>query len=198
MVRSLFSSILSKFRNLPFSSQDVGGGSVKNGERNSLARIPLRWMIRECFNANSGIIFDAHMLKHEVGLDIENIFKAPKALSPETHHLVKPGSGELKGFTLSRIPIAIFSGLTSPFRWVGVKAKHLLRPKPSDAALSFDLPQFEYEGEAREELKDALSPIYDQLPLHWYWRLMEWIPCECPPSLGRVTAHELIRRLKGS
>ncbi|KAI9455939.1 hypothetical protein BJY52DRAFT_1384548 [Lactarius psammicola] len=36
---------------------DVGGGSVPNGTRNSLARIPLRWMIRECFRANTGIQF---------------------------------------------------------------------------------------------------------------------------------------------
>ncbi|KAI9511887.1 hypothetical protein F5148DRAFT_1167136 [Russula earlei] len=36
---------------------DIGGGSVPNGTRNSLARIPLRWMIRQCFLANTGIQF---------------------------------------------------------------------------------------------------------------------------------------------
>jgi uncharacterized protein (DUF2235 family) len=158
---------------------DVGGGSVRNGERNSLARIPLRWMIRECFKVDSGIIFDAHMLKHEVGLEIDSIFKAPNSLSPEAHHLDKPGSGELKGFTMSRIPIAIFSGLSSPFRWVGGKLKHLRLRKPPKIVFSLeslDLPKFEYEGEAREELRDALSPIYDQLHMHWYWQFMEWVP----------------------
>ncbi|KAJ7863347.1 hypothetical protein B0H14DRAFT_2280318, partial [Mycena olivaceomarginata] len=46
----------------------VGGGSVRNDTRYSLARIPLWWMIRECFKADTGIIFDAQRLQ-ELGLD---------------------------------------------------------------------------------------------------------------------------------
>jgi hypothetical protein len=57
---------------------DVGGGSVSNDTKPNLARIPLRWMIRECFKTNSGIMFHSELLKH-VGLD-------PDALYPE----VKP------------------------------------------------------------------------------------------------------------
>ncbi|KAI9566395.1 hypothetical protein HD554DRAFT_2117826 [Boletus coccyginus] len=47
---------------------DVGGGSVPNGTRNSLARIPLRWMIRQCFLANTGIMFHRSMFK-QIGMD---------------------------------------------------------------------------------------------------------------------------------
>lgn len=47
---------------------DVGGGSVLDETKYSLARIPLRWMIRECFRTNTGIRFHAELLK-EVGLD---------------------------------------------------------------------------------------------------------------------------------
>ncbi|KAF7290730.1 DUF2235 domain-containing protein [Mycena indigotica] len=36
---------------------DVGGGSVANETVHNLARIPLRWMIRECFEADSGLAF---------------------------------------------------------------------------------------------------------------------------------------------
>ena len=43
---------------------------MENGERYSLARITLRWMIRECLKTKTGIIFDAHILKYEIGLDI--------------------------------------------------------------------------------------------------------------------------------
>jgi hypothetical protein len=52
---------------LPISHRqvDVGGGSVPNGTRNNLARIPLRWMIRECFRADTGIQFFCE----DVGLD---------------------------------------------------------------------------------------------------------------------------------
>ncbi|KAI0756457.1 hypothetical protein C8Q80DRAFT_1264510 [Daedaleopsis nitida] len=42
---------------------DVGGGSVKNWKQHTLARIPLRWMIRECFKMETGIQFDAELLK---------------------------------------------------------------------------------------------------------------------------------------
>jgi hypothetical protein len=155
---------------------DVGGGSVQNGTRNSLARIPLRWMIRECFKVDCGIIFDGHMLKHEVGLDIGSILQAPHPLSPESHHLDKPGSTEMKGFSLAHLPIAILSTCATPFRWAWGKAKNLRLHKPPRVAFSPDLPRFVYEGEDQEELKDALSPIYDQLDAHMSWKIMEWIP----------------------
>lgn len=47
---------------------DVGGGSVLDETKYSLARIPLRWMIRECFRTNTGIRFHAELLK-EIGID---------------------------------------------------------------------------------------------------------------------------------
>ena len=59
---------------------DVGGGSVPNGEHFALACIPLQWMIRECFNANTGIIFDSHMLKYELRMDMEEPGPTQKAL----------------------------------------------------------------------------------------------------------------------
>ncbi|KAJ6466639.1 hypothetical protein DFH09DRAFT_1267126 [Mycena vulgaris] len=54
---------------------DVGGGSVLNGTRYALSRIPLRWMIRECFATNTGIRFEAVKLR-TAGLD-------PATLYPE-------------------------------------------------------------------------------------------------------------------
>ncbi|PCH34305.1 hypothetical protein WOLCODRAFT_61605 [Wolfiporia cocos MD-104 SS10] len=47
---------------------DVGGGSVPNDSKHNLARIPLRWMIRECFKMNTGIRFHAEGLR-SIGLD---------------------------------------------------------------------------------------------------------------------------------
>ena len=54
---------------IPDRWTDVGGGSVKNDTPNALARIPLRWIIRECFKCKTGIIFDAVMLQ-QIGLNI--------------------------------------------------------------------------------------------------------------------------------
>jgi len=47
---------------------DVGGGAVKNETRNALARISLRWMVRECFLADTGIMFNGRLLA-QIGLD---------------------------------------------------------------------------------------------------------------------------------
>jgi hypothetical protein len=55
------------------SYSDVGGGSVGNATRHALARISLRWMIRECFKTNTGIMFDADKL-HELGFDPGSLF----------------------------------------------------------------------------------------------------------------------------
>ena len=156
---------------------DVGGGSVKNDERHSLARIPLRWMIRECFKVNTGIIFNGHMLKHEVGLDIDGdigpTFTIPKPLSPGPLHLRRPSGAELEGFSFRRILV----GLGSPFQWAEGKllslrlhdSKKLERRGPVSL------------GEPREELNDALSPIVDQIKVNPGWKIVEWIPCKFSP-----------------
>ena len=71
---------------------DVGGGSgtyphlgsrqsvctniqrtVANGAKPVLARIPLRWMIRECFKRETGIMFHADGLKH-LGLNPASLY----------------------------------------------------------------------------------------------------------------------------
>ena len=51
---------------------DVGGGAVKNEVRNRLANIPLRWMIRQTFLCNTGILWKTNLLAEE-GLDIQTL-----------------------------------------------------------------------------------------------------------------------------
>ncbi|KAK0445800.1 hypothetical protein EV421DRAFT_2034302 [Armillaria borealis] len=46
----------------------VGGGAVANEVPHNLARIPLRWMIRQCFLVDTGIIFHRELLKY-LGID---------------------------------------------------------------------------------------------------------------------------------
>ncbi|KDR86025.1 hypothetical protein GALMADRAFT_205254 [Galerina marginata CBS 339.88] len=48
--------------------EHVGGGAVKNEVRNNLARISLRWMIRECSKLKTGILFHRDSFKM-AGLD---------------------------------------------------------------------------------------------------------------------------------
>jgi hypothetical protein len=51
------------FRLIMLDRVDVGGGSVLNETRNSLARISLRWMIHECFRTETGIQFRPESLE---------------------------------------------------------------------------------------------------------------------------------------
>jgi hypothetical protein len=51
----------------------VGGGSVPNDTRNSLAHIPLRWMIRQCFILQTGILFHKEMMK-TTGIDPDTLW----------------------------------------------------------------------------------------------------------------------------
>jgi len=152
---------------------DVGGGSVINGTRHSLARIPLRWMIREIFKADVGIIFDAHMLKHEVGFDVESPFQAPPRLKPDEIRILLP---EKRSRTLKFLE-AIWSVVTIPFSIIGwLFGKLRIQQKHEAVDFLSEESRFISEGEAKEELHDALSPIYDEMESHLWWRIMEWIP----------------------
>ncbi|KAJ7133376.1 hypothetical protein C8R44DRAFT_23113 [Mycena epipterygia] len=139
---------------------DVGGGSVQNDTRHSLARIPLRWMIRECFKADTGIIFDAQRLQ-ELGLD-------PATLYP---------------FVVQRPPplpvgTAKLESLPPRKSWL----RKLLSPKCSPAfPVSPELEDVPIEKpahgmEEEEDLKDAMCPIYDQLQLKPFWWILELLP----------------------
>ncbi|KAF5379647.1 hypothetical protein D9757_009235 [Collybiopsis confluens] len=79
---------------------DVGGGSVANDTKPNLARIPLRWMIRECFKTNTGILFHSELLK-DVGIDPDclypEVLDRPPPLPVEGHHIQHiPSSSALK------------------------------------------------------------------------------------------------------
>ncbi|KAH9053019.1 hypothetical protein EDB83DRAFT_1191042 [Lactarius deliciosus] len=65
---------------------DVGGGSVPNETKNSLARISLRWMIHECFRTQTGIQFRRNALEN-LGIDVGTLRPAPLTPSVPTGHL---------------------------------------------------------------------------------------------------------------
>ncbi|KAG7090390.1 hypothetical protein E1B28_009509 [Marasmius oreades] len=133
---------------------DIGGGSVSNDTKPNLARIPLRWMIRECFKTNTGIMFYADMLEEIMGVD-------PAVLYPT----VLPRPPALK---------------------VSEEQGHYIRSISDDAAKSKTSTESLDEGtvtttgqrptEEELELMDALSPIYDQLSLNWFWWILEFFP----------------------
>jgi hypothetical protein len=132
---------------------DIGGGSVQNGTRNSLARIPLRWMIRQCFLANTGIQFYRTTFKH-IGLD-------PTTLFP---------------FVTTR-PLALGTSASC----VAEARASTYCPDPhrvtvNDQAQASPMAACTFKAEEHEELLDALSPIYDQLKLLKAWWILEILP----------------------
>lgn len=72
---------------------DIGGGSVENGTKPNLANIPFRWMIRECFKTDTGIIFAADNLLKDIGLDPSSLYPIvkprPEALSLREDSIVR-------------------------------------------------------------------------------------------------------------
>ncbi|KAJ7242129.1 hypothetical protein C8J57DRAFT_1452544 [Mycena rebaudengoi] len=120
---------------------DVGGGSVDNDTEHALALIPLRWMVRECFKTNSGIMFDCEGLR-SIGMDPASLYPF---VAPRPPHL----------------PVG----------------SHRLRPIPSKSQTGVQKEQALQNDATKEmELHDALSPIYDQLNLAWFWWFLEFLP----------------------
>ncbi|KAF9022154.1 hypothetical protein BDZ89DRAFT_1137517 [Hymenopellis radicata] len=68
---------------------DVGGGSVANNVPHSLARIPLRWMIRQCFLVDTGIMFDEARLR-KLGMDGADLYPYVKPRPPPVPYALTP------------------------------------------------------------------------------------------------------------
>jgi len=163
---------------------DVGGGSVPNATRHSLARIPLRWMIRECFRTGTGIIFDAHMLQHEVGMDIDNLYFPPPRLSPKGKELKLDTEKRQHGI-VNFVKI-MWSTATLPATWLATHLRNLVVHSGPTPVFVSPESRFESKGEAVEELEDALCPVYDQLNMHFYWKVMEWLPMITKKTMAEI------------
>ncbi|CUA69447.1 hypothetical protein RSOLAG22IIIB_14013 [Rhizoctonia solani] len=131
---------------------DVGGGSVPNETKNNLARIPLRWMVRECFLNNTGILFHSSELA-EIGLSPCSLWPAVKIPTPspsiavETKHDMDPTDG-----TLVDSPPAT--------------------PLPGHPLVPLTKLTLALEDDAL----DAITPIYDQLSMSKSWWILEVLP----------------------
>ncbi|KAF8958363.1 hypothetical protein BDZ97DRAFT_63466 [Flammula alnicola] len=142
---------------------DVGGGSVPNGTRPNLAHIPLRWMVRECFKTNTGLMFDASKLA-AIGL-------APNSLYPVV--LPRPAAHthteDLKVQTKAPPKPGMASRAVS---WVASWWSKTPPPPPKP-----DTSIYKTYSEERLDLLDALAPIFDQLIINSAkWWVLENYP----------------------
>ena len=170
---------------------DVGGGAVKNSEVNHLARIPLRWMIRECFNCDTGILFDARMLQ-KAGLPVVDTRVHPDHKRPiavlQPLYIWKPDDERPEDIFKKR----------QPERWRAYSKRHvvgdLLTMPLSYIFLSFgkkdsdtsnrhngiaEHQPFKLEDkvdEYVEDLNDIICAQHDRLTEDAFWLFMEMIP----------------------
>ncbi|CAE6351079.1 unnamed protein product [Rhizoctonia solani] len=151
---------------------DVGGGSVSNDTPHSLARIPLRWMIRECFLNQTGILFHSAELE-EIGLSPASLWPSVKIPVPISDGY-KPQLSDatlvespLQSPTLARSAKVSGTGSGSGMEMgIGTRTGtegSLVPPEPIRLG-------------SEQDAQDALQPIYDQLTLKWWWWILELLP----------------------
>ena len=141
---------------------DVGGGAMDNECRHMLSRIPLRWMIRQCFECDTGILFDTARLA-EQGLDVVTMwphYKKPTkpVVGPQPELLEKKRKKTLA-------PLA----RRSVFLPIG--PENTIEDAPTAEDLSYILP-----SESTEDYFDAMAPINDQLVQAKGWWILEFWP----------------------
>ncbi len=185
------------------TSTDVGGGSVPNNTENSLARISLRWMILECFRTGTGIRFRKDALKR-LGMNQGTLASPSDGLF--TVERARPGA---QRFATEKTVVPTSTSSMPPteqkneeLRYDSIKGTDTERGiLVSKGDVSGPAEMFEGKTPSTTgssafkteiELKDALSPIYDQLKI---WKLW-WLP-EIVPLRHRVHGIKNLKTLRG-
>ncbi|CZT12803.1 uncharacterized protein RCO7_03615 [Rhynchosporium graminicola] len=151
---------------------DIGGGAVANGERHMLSRIPLRWMLRQCFECNTGILFGTAALA-ETGIDVKTVWPVYKQ---PTKPVVGPSPGTVEKYEAKDLP-----PLRRRSTALGVdEGKDIQEDKiesnPSRRGNSRSLSAFDLLPEHVEDHFDAIAPLNDQLELAKGWWALEFWP----------------------
>jgi hypothetical protein len=144
---------------------DVGGGAVENGSRHMLSRIPLRWMIRQCFECDTGIMFDTAALA-EQGLDVESLW-------PVYQKPCKPTVGPPPAL-LEKKEMETLAPLRRRSTFLPIDSDDDEK-KSMDAPTVEDL-QYILPSEATEDHFDATARVNDQLKDAKGWWILEFWP----------------------
>lgn len=129
---------------------DVGGGSHSTRRNRSLSSIPLRWMIKECILAKTGIQFDLEYLKESVDFDFNGLLEEMGEKGVEVEDLGVGYEG-LRGYA-DEVPPSI---VVESANGGSVQTCY---------------------ARANGYPPDRCDNIFDQLILVWLWWLIEFIP----------------------
>ncbi|KAE9961203.1 hypothetical protein BLS_003231 [Venturia inaequalis] len=142
---------------------DIGGGAVPNERRHMLSRIPLRWMLRQCFECNTGILFDVAALA-EQGLDIHTLYPV---YQPPTQPTAIPLNSVVERYETKTLP-----AIQDRSKMLPIGEEPYIAPPfaPNSDHHYAHLP------ECTEEHFDSLEPLNDQLVQAKGWWLLELWP----------------------
>lgn len=154
---------------------DVGGGAVSNDQRHKLAQIPLRWMIRQAFECNTGIIFKTTVLA-EYGLDVHTLWPEYKSLPIPSH---SPPPSVLEKYDVNLPPRSVRRNKLIPIdRKENGENFYQLASHTDD----------DWTPEQIEDSYDAMQPLNDQLVQAPSWWILELLPVQykVPVAPGEV------------
>ena len=115
-------------------------------------------MVRECFKTNTGIMFNSAAL-WGIGLDPLTLYPFVKPRPPP----LPVGSNHIEKHPAKPIPIRVH--------------KYLRKVSVPDMETLIEAAHTPFLGsEEEEELRDALSPKYDQLKIAKTWWVLEILP----------------------
>ncbi|KAF2234224.1 hypothetical protein EV356DRAFT_447010 [Viridothelium virens] len=145
---------------------DVGGGAVANECRHMLSRIPLRWMIRQCFECDTGILFDPASLA-EQGLDIFSLWPT---YQPSSNPSLGPPPSLMEKYETG-------TELTLQRRSTLLTDRSNSSPiKSTFASRDSGYQNLALLSESNEDHFDALSSVNDQLVEAKGWWVLEFWP----------------------
>ncbi len=118
-------------------------------------------MVRECFKTKSGIIFKTETLR-EVGID-------PNTLYPDVHSRPAALFDKVKSQVIETpTSTSLFESIRNLFQSSEAKKKK--------AKAEEEKKKEPFISEEEEELRDSLSPKFDQLKLVRFWWILEVLP----------------------
>ncbi|KAF8326159.1 hypothetical protein F5887DRAFT_1139000 [Amanita rubescens] len=140
------------------SHSDVGGGSHPTSRSRSLSYVSLRWMIKECILAKTGIQFDMDYLRDDLDFDFDNLEKemANKNITPEDLGEAYKEIGKYAADSRAHAQETELSTSANANSTV-----------TSETAL----------GRIGRHIRDIFDDVFDQLIMKWwFWWILEIIP----------------------
>lgn len=143
---------------------DIGGGAVANEERHMLSRIPFRWMVRQCFECNTGISFGTAALA-EMGIDVASLWPVCK---PPHKPPFGPSPDLISRYERKDFPPLRRRSAFVPLEEGGDEDDH--------KCINKGHKWYGYLPECIEDYFDALGPANDQLAIAKSWWILELWP----------------------